>query len=110
MFDRLLLLRRGGETTYFDDMSEHPLHTKHASRGIPLLLVLIWTCVLLLSCVLRVRLYSGVQGDKLVEYMTRASRNIIPYSPLVSPANWMLDVIGLSDADTRTHQHAAADS
>ena len=64
MFDRLLLLRRGGAVVYFDDI--------------------------------------GAQGDTLVNYLTDASRNLIPYSPLVSPANWMLDVVGLDGEHTDT--------
>jgi ABC-type multidrug transport system ATPase subunit len=68
MFDRLLLLRRGGEVVYFDEI--------------------------------------GVQGSTLVDYLTRASRNLIPYSPLVSPANWMLDVVGI-DATQLVEEHKA---
>ena len=70
MFDRLLLLRRGGEVVYNDDI--------------------------------------GVNGEKLVNYLTRVSSNLIPYTPLISPANWMLDVIGL-DASSLHEEKKAED-
>ena len=70
MFDRLLLLRRGGETVYFDEIGE--------------------------------------QGNKLVNYMTRVSRDLIPWSPLISPANWMLDVVGLDATQLIEEQKEAA--
>ena len=70
MFDRLLLLRRGGQTTYFDDL--------------------------------------GLNGSKLVNYLTRVSKNILPYSELESPANWMLNLISLDASALIEEQKAEA--
>lgn len=69
MFDKLLLLRRGGETVYFDDI--------------------------------------GPQGEQLVGYLSRVSRNLLPYSPLLSPANWMLDIVGLDASQLVEEQKVA---
>ena len=70
MFDRLLLLRRGGQTTYFDDI--------------------------------------GQNGNKLVNYLTRVSNNMLPYSELESPANWMLNLISLDASALIEEQKAEA--
>lgn len=65
MFDRLLLLKRGGEVAYFDEI--------------------------------------GMEATNLIRYLSAVSKNVLPYTPLQAPANWMLDIVALDS----TKLHAA---
>ena len=68
MFDRLLLLKRGGEVAYFDEI--------------------------------------GMEATQLIGYLSAVSDNVLPYTPLLAPANWMLDIVALDSTKIHTKDSA----